>query len=78
MQGYGGKKSAHCSPIYTPIHTQALCMRLLHTWLQILGSPAESELDFISSDKARRYIKSLPCAEPADFMRMWPNANPKV
>jgi len=45
---------------------------------RVIGSPAESELGFISSDKARRYIRSLPRAEPADFMRMWPNANPKA
>lgn len=46
--------------------------------LQVIGSPEESELGFITSDKARRYIRSLPHAEPADFLQMWPNANPKV
>ena len=45
---------------------------------QILGSPSEDELGFISSDKARRYIRSLPKTEPVDFMKLWPNANPKV
>jgi len=45
---------------------------------QVIGSPAEDELGFISSDKARRYIRSLPRAEPTDFLKLWPNTNPKV
>nr|AFJ54625.1 mitogen-activated protein kinase [Dunaliella salina] len=43
-----------------------------------IGSPSEEELGFISSDKARRYIRSLPRCEPTDFQKLWPNANPKA
>lgn len=40
--------------------------------IQVLGSPAEEDLAFISSDKARSYIKGLPYQPvrvPAVFAR---------
>jgi hypothetical protein len=45
---------------------------------RMIGSPSDAELGFITSDKARRYIKSLPRCERTDFRKLWPHANPKV
>ena len=59
-----------CNPV--------VCKRKGLLTSQVIGSPAENELGFISSDKARRYIRSLPRAEPTDFFQLWPSANPKV
>lgn len=44
----------------------------------MIGSPAEEELGFIQSEKARRYIRSLPRAERTELRRLWPHANPQV
>ncbi|GLC63120.1 Mitogen-activated protein kinase 4b [Pleodorina starrii] len=42
---------------------------------RIIGSPSEEELQFITSDKAKRYIRSLPRSERVDFAQLWPQAN---
>lgn len=42
---------------------------------KVIGSPLEEELHFISSEKARRYIRSLPHSERVDFSRVYPNVN---
>jgi len=44
--------------------------------IQVLGSPAEEDLAFISSDKARSYIKGLPYQPRVPFTKLYPNANP--
>lgn len=45
---------------------------------KVIGSPSEEELGFITSDKARRYIRGLPRSERCDLRRLWPLANPTV
>jgi hypothetical protein len=45
---------------------------------RMIGSPSEAELGFITSEKARRYIRSLPRCERTDFRKLWPHANSKV
>jgi serine/threonine protein kinase len=45
---------------------------------QVIGSPLEEELHFISSEKARRYIRSLPHCNRVDFARIYPNVNHMV
>jgi mitogen-activated protein kinase 6 len=45
---------------------------------QIIGSPSEEELGFITSDKAKRYIRSLPKSERVNFAELWPQANKHV
>ncbi|GFH26121.1 mitogen-activated protein kinase [Haematococcus lacustris] len=45
---------------------------------RLIGSPSEAELGFITSDKARRYIRALPRCERTDLRRLWPNANAKA
>lgn len=40
-----------------------------------IGSPSDEELHFITSDKAKRYIRSLPKNERVDFSRVWKGAN---
>jgi len=44
--------------------------------MQVLGSPAEEDLVFISSDKARSYIKGLPFQPRVPFTKLYPSANP--
>ena len=48
-------------------------MRLI---IQVLGSPAEEDLAFIQSHKARSYIRSLPHSPPVRFDKTYPKANP--
>mmetsp|Transcript_36651 Transcript_36651/g.90501 ORF Transcript_36651/g.90501 Transcript_36651/m.90501 type:complete len:386 (+) Transcript_36651:191-1348(+) len=47
-------------------------MRLI---IQVLGSPAEEDLMFIASHKARSYIRSLPYSPPVRFDKTYPKAN---
>lgn len=42
---------------------------------KVIGSPSDDELDFITSEKAKRYIRSLPKNERLDFHKLWPHAN---
>jgi serine/threonine protein kinase len=42
---------------------------------KVIGSPSDDELHFISSEKAKRYIRSLPKNERVSFQAMWPQAN---
>jgi len=44
--------------------------------VNVLGSPDEDDLDFIESQKARSYIKSLPVTSHASLQRLYPRANP--
>ncbi len=41
----------------------------------MIGSPSDDELGFIASDKAKRYIRSLPKNDRVNFHDMWPQAN---
>uniref|UniRef100_A0A7S0VBZ4 Mitogen-activated protein kinase n=1 Tax=Polytomella parva TaxID=51329 RepID=A0A7S0VBZ4_9CHLO len=43
---------------------------------RVIGSPLEEDLEFISNDKAKRYIRSLPRNERADFQQLFPSAGP--
>lgn len=43
---------------------------------KIIGTPSESELGFVSSEKAKRYMMSLPRSERVNFQELWPEANP--
>ncbi|KAG2425741.1 hypothetical protein HYH02_014957 [Chlamydomonas schloesseri] len=40
---------------------------------KVIGSPSEEELGFITSEKAKRYIRSLPRSERVDFGQLWPH-----
>ncbi|MEW5310096.1 MAG: hypothetical protein WDW38_001926 [Sanguina aurantia] len=42
---------------------------------KVIGSPSEDELGFISSEKAKRYIRSLPRNGRTDFSKLWPDSN---
>jgi len=42
---------------------------------RVLGSPSEADTAFIHSDKARRYIRSLPPCGRCDFGRLYPGAS---
>lgn len=44
--------------------------------VQKLGSPSESDLEFIKSDQARAYIRRVPFAPRVRFDRLYPGANP--
>lgn len=43
---------------------------------KVIGTPADEELEFVTSEKARRYLNSLPRTERVSFQQMWPEANP--
>ena len=43
---------------------------------RVIGSPSEEEMEFITSDKARRYIRSLPRSPRVDFQKVYPEAEP--
>lgn len=45
---------------------------------QVIGSPSEDELLFITSEKAKRYIRSLPVNERVNLQELWPGANKLV
>ncbi len=42
---------------------------------RVLGSPSEADTAFIHSEKARRYIRSLPPCPRSDFARLYPGAS---
>jgi len=44
----------------------------------VLGSPAEEDLMFIGSHKARSYIRSLPYSPPVRFDKTYPKGNPQA
>lgn len=46
--------------------------------VNVLGSPDEDDLEFIESQKARSYIKSLPVTSHASLQRLYPRANPSA
>jgi hypothetical protein len=46
--------------------------------LQVIGSPSEEDIAFVSSDKARRYLRSLPPCPRADFRKLYPDADEQV
>jgi len=43
---------------------------------KVIGTPDEQDLYFVTSDKARRYLRQLPYSKPMDFKRLYPEANP--
>ncbi|KAL3150837.1 hypothetical protein ABBQ32_000591 [Trebouxia sp. C0010 RCD-2024] len=45
--------------------------------IKTLGSPSDSDLSFINSQKAQQYIKALPKAQRVNFRAMYPDASPK-
>lgn len=42
---------------------------------KVIGSPSDDELGFITSEKAKRYIRSLPRNERVNFAQLWPAAS---
>ena len=44
----------------------------------VIGTPDEEDIDSIESEKARRYISSLPLKPRIPFGRIYPNANPEA
>ena len=49
-----------------------------HTRTQVLGSPSEEAMEFVTSDKARRYLRSLPRCEAQSLRELYPEADPQV
>ena len=42
----------------------------------VLGTPSKEDMDFITNDKARDYIKSLEPRERVPMKKIYPDANP--
>eukprot|EP00769_Ergobibamus_cyprinoides_P003354 gnl/Ergobibamus_cyprinoides/463.p1 GENE.gnl/Ergobibamus_cyprinoides/463~~gnl/Ergobibamus_cyprinoides/463.p1 ORF type:complete len:293 (+),score=77.85 gnl/Ergobibamus_cyprinoides/463:191-1069(+) len=53
-------------------------VRQLHLIIDLCGTPTEADLEGVSSDKAKRYVLSLPHRPGVDFARRFPNANPQA
>ena len=51
-------------------------MHQLNLITKVVGSPTEADLHFIHSEKARRYIRSLPSHPRASLQDMYPNCSP--
>jgi serine/threonine protein kinase len=49
-------------------------MHQLHLIIEILGTPTNDETNFIVSEKAKAYIRSLPFHKKANFRQMFPHA----
>ncbi|XP_062081965.1 mitogen-activated protein kinase homolog NTF6-like [Humulus lupulus] len=45
---------------------------------ELLGSPDDSDLGFLRSDNARKYVKQLPLVPKQSFAQKFPNASPEV
>ncbi|XP_076915548.1 mitogen-activated protein kinase homolog NTF6-like [Bidens hawaiensis] len=45
---------------------------------ELLGSPDDSDLGFLRSDNARKYVKQLPYVPTKTFQEKFPNASPLV
>lgn len=43
---------------------------------QLLGSPDDSDLEFLRSDNARKYVKQLPHVPKQPFVQKFPNVSP--
>jgi len=79
----------HCSKAKSRspgFHIDLRCIRLtlaprsyidqLNLILQTLGTPDESTLDRVGSERACQYIRSLPKSEKVPFAELFPNAEP--
>lgn len=45
---------------------------------QLLGSPDDSDLGFLRSDNARKYVKQLPRVPKQPFAQKFPNVSPEA
>lgn len=45
---------------------------------RVLGSPTEEDLEFIDSEKAKRYMRSLPQCQRVVLQRYYPQSNPQA
>ncbi|XP_078439105.1 mitogen-activated protein kinase 4-like [Wolffia australiana] len=59
-----------------PIFPGSDCLNQLKLIVNVLGTIADADLDFIDNPKARKYIKSLPYMARAPLTRLFPNADP--
>lgn len=45
---------------------------------KVIGSPSEDDMGFVTSDKARRYLRSLPKCARSSFASLYPDADPQA
>eukprot|EP00455_Lapot_gusevi_P000142 TRINITY_DN1005_c0_g1_i3.p1 TRINITY_DN1005_c0_g1~~TRINITY_DN1005_c0_g1_i3.p1 ORF type:complete len:288 (-),score=43.21 TRINITY_DN1005_c0_g1_i3:130-993(-) len=53
-------------------------MHQLHLILDILGTPSHEDAEYIASEKAKRYIRSLEPRPKVPFERLFPHATPQA
>jgi len=46
--------------------------------VEILGTPSEEDMDFITSEKARKFLHSQGHKEKVPWTRLFPHANPRA
>lgn len=62
--------------IRKPILPGESLLNQLNLILQLVGTPEESDLEDIRSERAKIYIQTRPKSEGVDFYKLFPNANP--
>lgn len=45
--------------------------------MSVIGTPSASELECITNEKARMYVRSLPLQPKVSFGSLYPNADPQ-
>jgi len=51
-------------------------MHQLHLIIDILGTPSHADTEYIASEKAKQYIRSLPPKRGVPFRQLFPRASP--
>ncbi|KAJ6682154.1 MITOGEN-ACTIVATED PROTEIN KINASE [Salix koriyanagi] len=59
-----------------PIFPGTECLNQLKLIISVLGSQNDTDLEFIDSPKARRYIKTLPYTRGTHLSHLYPHADP--
>lgn len=48
----------------------------IHKIIDILGTPSPEDIEQVTQEKARRYLRSLPYKPKIPFSKLYPHANP--
>lgn len=56
-------------------HTMPTALGRRSAW-QVVGAPSEDDMAFVTSDKARKYLCSMPKYPAQDLAALWPHAAP--
>lgn len=64
-------------PVYIYIYINIFLFLFLNFFIkQLLGSPEDSDLGFLRSDNARKYVRQLPRFPKRPFAEKFPDVSP--